>query len=134
MWTGAAGLSAQGDPVETRDKTAAAQILSSWTGKRWILVKRGEGGVRVYICSKVGGKCAITSVEAVLVVGIPANVMGSLSKVVAGAELMCAADPDLSLMSVCAFCCTSSELFNPSACNVIAIRRKLLLELEDEAT
>lgn len=67
------------------------------------------------ISSKVGGKCAITSVEADLVlVGIP--------KVVAGAELMCAADPDLSLMSVCAFCSTSSELFNASACNVIAIR------------
>lgn len=86
------------------------------------------------ISSKVGGKCSIMSVEAdlfVRVVGIPANVTGSWTKVVAGGKLMCVAEPDLSLMSVCAFSSTSSELFNISACNISRIGRNLLLKSVD---
>lgn len=89
------------------------------------------------ISSKVGGKCSIMSVEAdlfVRVVGIPANVTGSWTKVEAGGKLMCVEEPDLSLMSVCAFSSTSSELFNISCMhlfNTSRTGRKLLLKSED---
>lgn len=80
------------------------------------------------ISSKVGGKCSIMTVEAnllVRVVGIPANVIGSCTEVVAGGKLMCVAEPDLSLMSVCAFRSTSPELFNIPARDVIRKGRTL---------
>lgn len=57
----------------------------------------------------------------VRVVGIPANVTGSLTKRTAGGKLMCVAESDLSLMSVCASSSTSSELSNTSECNIIIL-------------
>ncbi len=43
MCTAAAGLSALDDPAETRDKSAAAQILSSWTREALDPDEEGKG-------------------------------------------------------------------------------------------